>query len=305
MNIKMSINLIKLNKNLLTDWLIYYNKTEDGFFTNYSWYHIMWLIIMVTVSLILCLSFARRHDKKIDNRIIFGFGIFLIIIEIYKQIFITLINDSYQWSIFPFQFCSVPMYIAFLSGIIKKQKIKDAMYKFLSFFGLIAGLSVMLYPSSCFTTHYLSMLIHTMLWHSSMVIMGLYLIVSKEYCTNIRNILNELLPGLVIFILILITAITINVIGYNVYFKNTDQVLFLMYISPYYYSPLPILSVIKENTNYFVFLLSYINIFIIGITILWLLAYGIKSLSIAKLINKKEINKDNSKKDGKIQCNMV
>ena len=44
-------------KDLLTDWEVFYSK-NDGYFTNYSWYHIMWLVIMVALCILFCVLFA-------------------------------------------------------------------------------------------------------------------------------------------------------------------------------------------------------------------------------------------------------
>ena len=289
----LSLALRMREKDLLTDWEVFYSK-NDGYFTNYSWYHLMWLAIMIGLCVFFALKFAKKHDKKTDDYVIFGFGLFLVLIETYKQIFYTLDAGHYQWYAFPFQFCSVPMFVAFVAPLIKKESIKEALYKFLAFYGLTAGLAVMLYPDSCFHTHYLTILIHTMCWHVSMVVMGIYLIVSKEYCKSIKNIMREVGPGSITLAAIILIAIISNIVAYKLYFgtdKNVyNDTFFLMYISPYYSCPLPILSTIKEQVPYIVFLLCYIVAFMLGISILWLSVYGIKKLTNAlkNIFNKKE-----------------
>ena len=51
---------------------------------NYGWYHIMWLVIMVVVSFLLCYFFGRKHDKKTDDKVILSIGLMLFLIELYK-----------------------------------------------------------------------------------------------------------------------------------------------------------------------------------------------------------------------------
>jgi len=287
-------------RHLITDWQVFYSKSEDGFFTNYSWYHILWLVLMLAGCIILCLTLAKKHDKKINDQVVFYFGLFLFAIELYKQIFNTLLAGHYQWYIFPFQFCSTPMYVALIAPFVKNEKIKNALLMFLSFYGLAAGLAVMAYPDSCFHTHYLTILLHTMLWHSSMVIIGVYLIVAMDLCTKVKNIFKEAVPGGIVFDSIVTFAVIANLLGYKFYFGNPelnvhDDTFFLMYLSPYYSCPFPILSTIKENQPYLVFLFCYLLAFFLGICIIWFLSFGIKKCVVG-IIKDVESHKKTDKK---------
>ena len=263
---------------LLTDW-----KWIGELPQNYGWYHLMWLAIMVIACILSVYFFARKHDKKLDDKFIFAIGIMLIVSEIYKQVFYTLDAGHYQWYAFPFQFCSVPMYFAFIAPLVKNEKVKDAIYKFLASFGLVAGLAVMLYPDSCFSTSYITILIHTMLWHSSMVVMGVYLIFSRGYGKSLK----EIIPAFIIFSGIVILALVANLIAYEVYFgdpvKNIhNDKFFLLYISPYYETPLPILSDIKNVVEFPIFFILYLVVFLTGIAILWSAVMGIRKLCTLK-----------------------
>lgn len=272
-------------ENLITDW-----KWPGERPTSFGWYHLMWLAIMIVVTIVLCMTLAKKHNKKKDDIVIFSFGFMLIALEIYKQIFYTLDAGYYQWHAFPFQFCSVPMFVAFIAPLLKDGKVKDAMYKFLAYFGLLAGLAVMTYPGNCFATSYVTILIHTMIWHSSMVIMGIYLHVSKQYG---KNILKEVIPGFIVFSVILLIAFSANMIGYHAWFKNPDlnvfgQQLNLFYISPYYSCSLPILSNIKEHVPYVVFLGSYLLAFFLGVTIIFGIFKGIRMIKLTSLNMKRK-----------------
>lgn len=266
---------------LITDWEWITNPT------NYGWFHLLWLGIMLVECLLFALVFAKRHDKKLDDKIIFGFGSMLILLEIYKQVFLTLEAGYYQWYQFPFQFCSVPMYVAFLAPLCKKEKVKNSMYLFLSSFGLLAGFVVMAYPDNLFASPYITIAFHTMFWHSSMVVMGVYLIVSRKFGKHFK----EIVPGLSIFLVIVLIALVVNIVAYEIYFKFPeknihDETFFLLYISPYYDTPLPILSDIKKIVPFPVFLIIYIMVFSLGVSMLWGMVIGIRKL----FCRKKEVN---------------
>ena len=261
--------------NLVTNW-----KWPGERPTSYGWYHIMWLVIMIVACILLCHFIGKKHDKKKDDIVIFSIGVMLVGIEIYKQVFYTIDAGHYQWYAFPFQFCSVPMYVAFIAPLLKDGKVKDAMYKFLALFGLLAGVAVMLYPGDCLSTSYITILIHTMLWHSSMVVMGVYIIYSKGYG---NKYLNELIPGVCVFSIIVLVAVLANIIAYKLYFgipelNVRDETFFLLYISPYYRCALPILADIKEAVPYPIFLFLYILAFAIGTSLIWSIVKGINKL---------------------------
>ena len=275
-------NVFKFLYEVKTGWTV---STRPG---NYGWYHIMWLFIMVIATFLLCYFFGRKHDKKTDDKVVLSIGLLLFVIELYKQIFYWLEAGWYRWYAFPFQFCSIPMFIALIAPWLKEGKVKDAMYKFLGFFGFLAGFAVMMYPDTCFGTDYITILIHTMLWHSSMVVMGFYVLYSKEYG---KNIVKEVIPGTIIYTGLVIFAVLVNIIGYKLYFGTPKNIhgesLFFLYLSPYYGCPFPILGTLKEQVPYPVFLLLYVIAFALGISIVWCAVFGIRKLSLKNKNNKK------------------
>ena len=122
-----------------------------------------------------------------------------------------------------------------------------------------------------------------MLWHTTMVVMGVYLLVSREYASSLKNIVKDLFPGFIVLLVIIVISLIVNEVGYKLYFgtdKNIyNDTLFFMYLSPYYPSPLPILSTIKEATPYIVFLITYIVAFLLGITVMFMIVLGIRSFA--------------------------
>ena len=255
-----------------------WNWPEDGRPTVFGWYHIMWLIIMIIACVLSIHFLAKKHDKKIDNKFVFIIGAMLIGIEIFKQIFKFVANGHFDFNDIPFQFCSVPMYFAFIVPFIKSEKIKEAFLKFLASYGFLAGLAVMAYPSTVFNTSYIVITIHTMIWHSSMVVMGLYLIVSRGYGKRFK----ELIPPFIVFMCVVSFAVIANLTMYHAFFKNPSENLHgdfnLFYISPYYSNPIPVLGKIKEVVSFPLFIVCYLLAFFIGVAIVWAIIYGIKKL---------------------------
>lgn len=220
--------------------------------TIYSWFHIMSLIIMVLI--IVYLIYKKPNTKKT----LLIFSIIMIILEIYKQLSFCYSDGSwrYHWYSFPFQFCSIPMYVALIAGLTKNKKLENSLYCFLATYGLIAGLAVMLYPITVFVEEVL-INIQTMVHHGFMVIMGVYLLANKE----VDYKFSSLLKAIKVFLIFVLVALITDIITYYI---GLDNGLELFYISPFHKSILPVFSIIYDKVPYVVFLLLYICSFSLG-----------------------------------------
>lgn len=218
----------------------------------YEWFHIMCLII--TILIIVFLWYKKYNSKKV----LLVFSIIMLIFELYKQLSFSFTDNTwhYQWYIFPFQFCSVPMYVALIAALTKNKKSEKSLYSFLATYGLIAGIAVMLYPVTVFVEETL-INIQTMVHHGFMVVMGSYLIINKDVELNFKTVLQ----GLKIFIVLVAIALITNIVTY---YLGIDNGLELFYISPFHTSILPVFSIIYDKVPYIVFLLLYIVSFSIG-----------------------------------------
>lgn len=261
---------------LITDWRIETPKPYGAF-------HLVSLAIVIALSIVMGMYGAKLKNKpdkciKFTRIFILCYGIFLVLIETYKQLFFTLTVGHYQWFVFPYQFCSVSMYATIISFFIKNYKVRLAFYKFIAIFGFVAGASVMFYPGDVFTTA-LTLCIHTMIWHGSQVVIGVFLITSLDVG---KSYVKDVLHGAIVFCGFLMIALLLDVIMYNTLFcegaKYAGDTCNLFYISPYYPCTLPILSVIKEKVPYIIFLFCYVLAFTIGTSFIWGITYLIRKL---------------------------
>ena len=122
------------------------------------------------------------------------------------------------------------------------------------------------------------MLIHTMIWHILIVLIGIYLIVSRRY----GRTLKELISPSILFTVVVLIAIVINVVAYKIHFLNVDGIINgdfnLFYISPYYGNPIPILRELKEVVSFPTFVFIYLLAFYIGSIVIWMTTYVIWKL---------------------------
>lgn len=234
----------------------------------FSWFHILCLVLMIAFTVALCLTLGRKHSPKMDRWVVGVFAVLLLLGEIFKQLFWYAFYGYYRWEIFPFQFCSVPIYVSLFATLAPWEKARELCYRFLAFFGIIGGLAVMLVPSAVLYTYFVSISIHSMVWHSILIAMGAYLIVSRGYAKNIK----ELFAPWFMFLCFVVVAIIGNVLVYKLHLGTEacqpGDNLSMFYLSPYYPTQFPLLGAVQE-LNYPLFVLSYVAIFTCFSLIVW------------------------------------
>ena len=101
-------------------------------------------------------------------------GIVLIVSEIYKQLFCYyIVNDGqYDWHLFPFQLCSLPMYLCLILPWIRSEKLWAILNTFMVDFNLMGASMVFVDPSGIFSS-YVTLTIHGILWHLIIIFIGL------------------------------------------------------------------------------------------------------------------------------------
>lgn len=128
----------------------------------FGWYHLMCIAIVIAL-VVLVFVFKKKISTRFINILLITVGCVLVVSELFKQLLHALeVNNGvatweYSWRNFPFQFCSVPMFLMLVAGILRKGKVYDTILCFLATFGLFGGLVVVLYPSTVLSSHlYLS-----------------------------------------------------------------------------------------------------------------------------------------------------
>ena len=226
----------------------------------FSWFHILSLVLMVLFTVAVCKLFATRHSASTDRKVVGVFALILVACELFKQQFWFTFSEYFRWEIFPFQFCSVTIYIAVFATLVPSDRVREVCYRFLAFFGIIGGIAVMAVPSAVLYTYFVAMSIHSMVWHSVLIAMGAYLIVSRRYGQKLK----ELLTPFYMYLGCIVLALIGNVLVYKLHL-GTDACqpgdnLSMFYLSPYYPTQFPLLGAVQEF-SYPLFVLTYIAIF--------------------------------------------
>ena len=140
--------------------------------------HLSFMLIGFLVSYLLARKLRHLSDRG-NRRLLLGIGIFLLLTEVYKQLLYCLVisPEAYQWGIFPFHLCSVPMYLCIIAPLLKKGPVQQGMYNFMMLYNLLGGAIAFLEPSGLLHP-YATLTAHALVWHMSLVFIGLYLMCS-------------------------------------------------------------------------------------------------------------------------------
>ena len=242
----------------------------------FGWFHILWLLITVASTVILCRVFKSGTQKQACN-IILSVAVAVTLLEIYKQINYTFsvgddgtITADYQWYAFPFQFCSTPMYVGLLAGLIRKGRIHQALCAYLATYAVFAGVCVMIYPGDVFVQT-IGINIQTMICHGSMITVGGYLL----YTGYVKAEIKTILKAIPVFAVAVCMAAIMNEIAYATGLLETET-FNMFFISPHCAPSLPVYSLVQNVVPFPGCLVIYIAGFSLASFLILLLAMALK-----------------------------
>ncbi len=167
-------------------------------------------------------------DNKKRFRVFFLVGILLTLSEIIKQFLLTFAvnGGSYYWWYFPFQLCSIPMYLMLLLPFLPARA-QNTFLTFLATFGLLGGIAAFADTSGL---HYTLAVLtaHSYLWHIVLILTGLYagitLIRTRVLCAG------AFLVSALFYLLCCLAAIFINLTfdsygTINMFYINPDYMM--------------------------------------------------------------------------------
>ena len=240
---------------------------------SFGLWHFCSVLLLILLSAVTVWRFRNADDRTV-RRIVLIAWLIMLCFEVYKQIVFAMDTDgvtatwSYTWYAFPFQFCSLPLYLFPFIVFLKDGKVRDGVIFFSTTYLLFAGLAVMICPNDVYIS-YIGINIQTMVHHGLQVLIGIYL-----FTVYHRRLTMRRFPyGFAVFILAVGAAMILNL---SVHAALTacgiDATFNMFFISPYYENTLPVLSSLYPHTPYPLFLVVYI----LGFSLLAAMMYGIQ-----------------------------
>lgn len=233
----------------------------------YGTFHIIITLIGVLSAFLLAWKLKDCQGKNF-RRILFLCGLILTISEVYKQLFLYEIvtGGTYDWWYFPFQLCSLPMYLCLFFPLLRHTPSQKIVCTFLQDFGLLGGVMALLEPSGLMQPYW-NLTLHGFFWHFLLIFIGLFIGFSGRSAGGINGY-RKVFPLLAMFCLV---ATVINVV--------TQGAADMFYISPYY----PVTQVV-----YYQFSLRYgigvgIMLYLISICIGGLICHTVMDVIIHRV----------------------
>lgn len=206
----------------------------------------------------------RGLKESRQQKLLFCLGVLLGSGEVLKQVFRFLIVDQgvYNWWYFPFQLCSVPMYLCLILPFAAKfgRKWERLLCTFMYCYNLPGSILVFAAPYGMMHPYW-SLTIHSFMWHILLVFIGLLIAFSGMGSVLWKGFTGS--TGLFLACCGIATAVNILAGPYG----YPD----MFYITPYYPTTQPFFSTIAEQFGIMAGDLAYIAAIIMGAFILHLI----------------------------------
>ncbi len=237
---------------------------------SYGVFHILFTLVLFVIAVAAAWLLRRASDKQ--NRVILlSVGGFLLIAEVYKILFHMTV-DPYGWGFwgtFPFQLCSVPMYLSIFCALCKNQKVNAWLYEYMFAVNMFGGIMAFIEPSGI-NHGFVTLTVHAYVWHMALIFLGLYLYFSRQACTDRRSYRKAALVYL---------ASCVVAQGFNLIFPGKIN---CFYISPYVRSPLAVFKDIYAACGWVVNMVLLIVALILASAAVYYIGYYIRTKKYVK-----------------------
>ncbi len=233
------------------------------------------MVICAAIGISLGIKYKGQKYQKGRDKALSTIGFIIIVLEAFKIIFRIATKDNADLTLISFQICSIPMYLLPWIAYMKEGKLKKAFLGFVSFQAFVSAFFYFVKPTAIFNTKYVVISLHSILWHSLLVGMALFVMVSYELLNRKGReylILGNLLwIGTAFIAMILDTILRKAVPGTNV-----D----LFYIAPGSTFKYPLLSLIFPKPEpYVLYFISFLIYYTLGCIIIYAVGCGITALA--------------------------
>lgn len=242
----------------------------------YGMFHLLFLILGLGGSTAIAWA-LRRGSAVCCRRVLLGVGLLLICCETYKLLFYYYVlgHGSFQWWVFPFQLCSIPMYLCLLANLVRSETVRRTIYTFLCTYNLLGGFLALLEPSGL-SHEYWTLTMHGFLWHTLLVFLGLLLLISGNGPRSFRDFRR----ATVLFLLLRGMAFCINL----ALFRVSGGEINMFFIGPAN-NPLIVFSEIAARFGWYAATAVYIPCVCLGA---WLIYIAVRLLTRRRRVSEAE-----------------
>lgn len=213
-------------------------------------FHIIASLLTAAAAVPAAAYYARRINTEKDlQRILSLTGWILLVLEVFKQLFLYHIvnGGAFDLWFFPFQLCSVPMYLCILLPLPEK-KARAAALTFMGGYTFVSAAATLIYPADILRP-YTALTVHGFVWHGLLLFISLLIILSGAADHSARGLLN----AAVLFAALCCVALGINVAAESVmpairaaHPSVAHDWAAMFYLNPYHISPQPVVDTVQR-----------------------------------------------------------
>ena len=137
-------------------------------------------------------SFIETYFPGLSDRIFFLCGVLMLGSEVWKQCLLTFVlgHGTYNWWYFPFQLCSIPMYVLLAYPWLRRESTRRMLLEFLMSYCLLGGVAVFA-DTSGLNYPLPSLTVHSWTWHILLLLIGLGagIVYSRRLDADAKNII--------------------------------------------------------------------------------------------------------------------
>lgn len=213
-------------------------------------FHIISALLVAGIAAMAAFAFARRlRTEKGIHKTLAVTGWILVVLEIYKQLFLYFVvnGGAFDCWYFPFQLCSVPMYLCILLPFLF-EGYRSVFMTFMGGYTFVSAVAALIYPAD-FMRSYTVLTVHGFVWHGLLLFISLLIIFTGSIDPSNYGLRSA--AGL--FSALCIIALVINALAEPVmpsirasHPAVTHDWAAMFYLNPYHISPQPVVGTVQN-----------------------------------------------------------
>ena len=185
-----------------------------------------------------------KNSKRRLDMILLLTGMLLAMLETFKQIYLYFSSGSsaYDWWYFPFQLCSVPMYLCALVPFVRP-RLRSSFLTFMGGYTFVSAVAALVYPEDILSAAPV-MIAHGFIWHAILLFISLLIFMTGTADASAAGLARAAL----LFAALSVIALFINILAEPVMQSGSaaHRYAAMFYLNPYHLSPQPIISSIQK-----------------------------------------------------------
>lgn len=216
----------------------------------FSSFHVTASLLTAVLAVLAAAFFARRvRTGQNVLKILAVTGWILVILEVYKQFFLYyIVNDgAFDFWFFPFQLCSVPMYLCVLLPFLKDDS-RVTLMTFMGGYTFVSAAATLIYPEDILRS-YLSLTAHGFIWHGLLLFISLLIFFTGSMDAGSHGLRS----AAVLFMILCAIAVIINIAAEPVMpaIRTAHPAVMhdwtaMFYLNPFHISPQPVVSTVQK-----------------------------------------------------------